>query len=57
MKVTNKEFDCVEMKYDVQKIIYSEIETMNWEDRLEYFHRLPADERLAEFVNRLKANA
>jgi len=31
MKVKNKEFDCVEMKHDVQKKIYSEIENMNWE--------------------------
>ena len=50
MEKKKKTFDCVEMKWQIQKRIYEETENMTHEELLEYFHNRIANSRFAAFL-------
>jgi hypothetical protein len=45
-----KDFDCVEMKNQIQAKIYKEIKDMNMTERIAYFHIPPAQDPFRKYA-------
>ena len=49
---TNKTFDCVEMKRQIQERMYQETRGMSCEERIAYSRRRISESRFASFLDR-----
>ncbi|MDR0611527.1 MAG: hypothetical protein LBG58_15575 [Planctomycetaceae bacterium] len=51
METIKKDFDCVEMKNQIQAKIYEEIKDMNMTERIAYFHIPPEQDPFRNDTN------
>ncbi|MDR0698873.1 MAG: hypothetical protein LBG28_06620 [Tannerella sp.] len=56
METIKKDFDCVEMKNQIQAKIYEEIKDMNMTERIAYFHIPPAADPFRKYSEHFPGN-